>query len=592
MSFRAAIVALAFITFAQAGQPSPAARAWSALVADFEAYERREDPVTAGGEGDRDALTRWPDITPAGDARRLAALKQFLARIEAIDTRALPPNDAFNHTFLAWVVRDRIGALAFDPARLAFLNEGGQSSEIGYVARATSIATRADAGAWLSRLEKAPALIRDNIANARRGVATGFVQPRSVVLEALAIAKAELAFTVANDPLLLPFAKLPDSIGDIDAIALRERAKVLVSEGIVPARREWARMLETEILPKARPGLGIASLSGGRPYYEYLTRSFTTTKLTPDAIHEIGNKEVARIRMEMQKAMKDADFQGTFPEFLQWLRTEKRFYAQSRQELLEKASEMAKRADGGLPKLFRNSLPRLPYDVREAPREIEDQYTTGRYNIGSLANGIPGTYIVNTGKLDQRPLYELPALTLHEGVPGHHLQIAIAQELGDQPWFRRNTYINAFGEGWGLYAEFLGIEMGFYRDPYEYFGKLSYEMWRACRLVADTGIHWKGWTIEQARACFTDNSALAKHNIETELQRYIAWPGQALAYKVGEIKIKELRARAQKALGAAFDVREFHDTVLLGGALPLEMLEQRIDAWIATSRAASAPRRN
>jgi uncharacterized protein (DUF885 family) len=404
------------------------------------------------------------------------------------------------------------------------------------------------------------------------------------VLEALAIAKADAALTTANDPLLLPFAKLPDSIGEFEAIALKNRAQILVTGPIAEARREWVQLLEREILPKARPGLGIASVKDGRAYYEYLTRSFTTTRMTPDEIHEIGRKEVTRIRAEMQKAMKDADFQGTFPEFLQWLRTDKRFYAQSRQELLEKASEMAKRADGGLPKLFRNSLPRLTYDVREAPREIEDQYTTGRYNQGSMANGIPGTYIVNTGKLDQRPLYELPALTLHEGVPGHHLQISIAQELGDQPWFRRNTYINAFGEGWGLYSEFLGIEMGFYRDPYEYFGKLSYEMWRACRLVADTGIHWKGWTIEQARACFTDNSALATHNIETELQRYIAWPGQALAYKVGELKIKELRARARQALGPRFDVRAFHDAVLLGGSMPLEMLEQRIDNWIASKR--------
>jgi uncharacterized protein (DUF885 family) len=272
-------------------------------------------------------------------------------------------------------------------------------------------------------------------------------------------------------------------------------------------------------------------------------------------------------------------FTGSFAEFLNWLRTDPRFYAQQREELLMHAAEISKRADDAIPALFRNSLPRLPYGVRPVPQEIEDQYTTGRYFPGSLQLGVAGGYIVNVGKLDQRPLYELPALTLHEAVPGHHLQIAISQELGEQPWFRRNADVTAFVEGWGLYAEFLGEEMGIYRDPFERFGRLSYEMWRACRLVVDTGIHWKGWTIEEARACFRDNSALAPHNIETELQRYIGWPGQALAYKIGELKLKELREESRQALGERFDVREFHDIVLLGGPLPLALLEERIREW-------------
>jgi uncharacterized protein (DUF885 family) len=568
----------------QTTQPSTA---WAAIVADWEAFERAEDPLTAGAEGDRGALSRLPDVTPAGDARRLAALKTFKSRLDAIGSTTLAADDRFNHAFLSREVNERIERAGFDPARLAFTNEGGPGATLGYVARTTATSTAADANAWLSRLEATPKIIRDAIANARRGLATGFTQPKSIVENALEIAKAETAFTLNDDPLLIPFASLPSSMPAADQAVLRQRAGAIVSGEIAAVRGEWARFLESEYLPKARPGLGIGSLKEGRPYYAFLARAFTTTALTPDEIHEIGVKEVARIRAEMEKEMIAAAFKGTFAEFLQWLRTDPRFYAKSRQEMLDKASEIAKRADDQLPKLFRKSLPRLPYGVREVPREIEDQYTTGRYFPGSMANGVAGGYIVNTGKLDQRPLYELPALTVHEAVPGHHLQIAISQELGEQPWFRRNSMITAFVEGWGLYSEFLGVEMGIYRDPYERFGRLSYEMWRACRLVADTGIHWKGWTLEQARACFRDNSALAPHNIETELQRYVADPGQALAYKIGELRIKALRAKAAKALGERFDVREFHDTLLLGGALPLDMLEQRIDEWL---RAATPPR--
>ena len=314
-----------------------------------------------------------------------------------------------------------------------------------------------------------------------------------------------------------------------------------------------------------------------------LVRHYTTTDMTPDQVHELGQQEVKRIRAEMEALIKETGFTGSFAEFQTMLRTDPRFYVTTRQALLEKASEIAKRVDDQLPRHF-GRLPRLPYGVRPVPAEIEENYTTGRYFEGSPSQGIAGGLMINTSHLDQRPLYELPALALHEGVPGHHLQIALSQELTDVPAFRRNAYVTAFVEGWGLYSEQLGDEMGIYRDNYERFGKLSYEMWRACRLVADTGIHWKGWSVEQARACFTDNTALSPTNIQNELMRYVSWPGQALAYKIGELKIMELRHRAEKALGDKFDERAFHDRVLLAGPLPLDILESRVNEWIAAQQ--------
>jgi uncharacterized protein (DUF885 family) len=557
---------------------------WSRIVEDWETFERTEDPIASGLEGDRAALGRLPEATPEADARRLATLKEFRSRLAAPTLAALPPADAFNHAFLTRIVEERIERAAFDPARLSFSSEGSAGSLLGYLARTTSVRGLEDAEAWLARLEEVPRVYAEATANARRGLQTGFTQPRAVVESALEIAAAEAALTTADDPLLLPLADLPASIPAGEQEALRARARRLIEGGIAQARRDWVTFLKEEYLPRARPGLGIGSLEEGRSYYEFLARSFTTTSMTPDEIHEIGRQEVARIRTEMEREIAAARFTGSFADFLQWLRTDPKFYARSREELLEKASEISKRADDRIAALFRRSLPRLPYGVRPVPREIEDQYTTGRYFLGSMANGVAGGYIVNTGRLDQRPLYELPALTLHEAVPGHHLQIAIAQELDEQPWFRRQAMVTAFVEGWGLYAEFLGNEMGIYRDPYERFGRLSYEMWRACRLVADTGIHYKGWPLEEARACFRDNSALAPHNIETELQRYVSDPGQALAYKIGELRIKALRDKASAALADQFDVREFHDVLLLGGPLPLDMLEDRITEWVKGKR--------
>lgn len=469
-----------------------------------------------------------------------------------------------------------ITGLDFDETRIPFTNDSGFHTLASYLAQSTPLRGRGDAEAWLARLEALPGYYADNIANARRGIATGFTQPAIVVERVLETARTQAAVPAEESPLLAPFA-------GTDFAAERDRALTLVRERIRRARADLVRFLENEYLPGARAALSIRTVPNGDAYYRYLVGLHTTTSLGPDEIHAIGQREVGRIRAEMDAAIDAAGFDGSFAEFQAFLRTDPRFYAETPEDLLEKAALIAKRADDRLPRFF-GTLPRLPYGVRAVPDDLAPGYTTARYWSGSPALGIAGGYMVNTHALDQRPLYELPALTLHEAVPGHHLQIARAQELENLPYMRRTASPTAFVEGWGLYAESLGEEMGIYRTPYERFGRLSYEMWRACRLVADTGLHWLGWSLEEARRCFDDNSTLAPHNITTELERYVAWPGQALAYKLGELTIKRLRGEAEAALGERFDLRAFHDTVLGAGALPLDVLESRVRAWLEAQR--------
>ena len=564
---------------AAAERPDAADPELASIIADYEAWDRGEDPISAGMEGDEEAKSQLWDASREAEVARGEALAGFARRLDAIDVARLNADDALNHAFLSRIIDMAIERIGLDVGRLAFDSEGGPGQMFGYLAASTRITNRADAEAYIARLEAAPKVYADIMANARRGLETGLVQPRSTVDNALLLMRTEAGHAIDADPLLAPLRNLPASIPANEQAELRARAEAAVSGGINEQRRAWVAFLEGDYMAAAPESLGLVHRPGGRELYAFLARSYTTTDLTPDQIHQLGLDEVARIRARMDEEMAAAEWDGDFAGFLNFLRTDPQFYAQTREDLLEKASEMAKRADDGLPALFR-TLPRLPYGVRPVPREIEANYTTGRYFGGSMENGIAGGYMVNTGRLDQRPLYELPALTLHEAVPGHHLQIALQQEADDQPYFRRNAGVTAFTEGWGLYAEFLGEEMDFYRTPYERFGRLSYEMWRACRLVADTGIHWLGWDLEQARACFRDNSALSPHNIETELQRYISWPGQALAYKIGEIRLRQIRQRAETALGDDFDVREFHDALLIDGPLPLELLDRRMDAWI------------
>lgn len=568
---------------ASASAPASAADAqFDAVLADYEAYQASQNPFEAARRGDKAALHALPNPSLEASLARIAPLEALKARLDGVDSAQLDDDRRTNHALLGFEIQRQLDLIPLDTGRMAFNSEGGPGQSLGYMLGYTRITNAEEAEGYLSRLNAAPAYYQAEMENVRRGVATGLVQPRSVVEFALVLAEADLA-PPAGEPLLRPLDNLPATLTSAQQEQVRARAKTTIDGPLREARKQWRDMLKNELLPTAPEAPGIVHRPGGKEIYAALVRDYTTTNLTPDEVHAIGQAEVARIRALMQEEMRAAGWTGDFAGFLNYLRTDPKFYATSREELMEKASEMAKRADGGLPKLFW-TLPRLPYAVTPVAIEIEEGYTTGRYSPGSHEMGRAGEYWVNTGKLDQRPLYELPALTLHEAVPGHHLQIALQQEAAAQPAFRRNANLSAFTEGWGLYSEFLGEEMGFYRTPYERFGRLSYEMWRACRLVADTGIHWLGWTTEEARACFRDNSALSMHNIETELQRYIGWPGQATAYKIGEIRLKDIRKRAEAAHGPAFNVRHFHDALLVDGPLPLDMLDQRMNVWIEANK--------
>ena len=561
---------------AAAATPS-AADPLDQAVKAYEAAGAGEDD----GEGGADEASRFkfPPVGPAADATRKAQLTAARQALDGVDLAGLTPDQRLTHAILKWSLDERLEGLSFDEARMPFNTDGGFDVTLLYRANGMHLKSEAEARQWIGLLAATPDWYAANIANARRGISTGFVQAVPTARAVLDRARRTAATPLVDEPLLAPLRDLPASIpADRRAALLADGAKVLADK-VAPARAGFVTFLEQEYLPHAAKSLAATDLPDGQRYYAFLVRRHTTTTMTPDEVHALGLSEVARIRGRMQTVMRQAGFTGDLPAFIAFLRKDPRFYATSRQQLLEKASEIAKRADDQLPAHF-GTLPRLTYGVRPVPASIEQGYTTGRYFGGDPKTGRAGGLMINTSALDQRGLYELPALVLHEGAPGHHIQTSLAQEQTGVPDFRKTVYFNAYGEGWGLYSEWLGEEMGLYRDPYELFGRLSYEMWRACRLVADTGLHAKHWTIDQAKACFVENTALSPVNIDVEVARYISWPGQALAYKVGELKILELRHRAEAALGDKFDERAFHDAVLLNGSLPLAVLEAKVDAWI------------
>jgi len=563
-----------------AGEENGSADArFEALVDDYEQWRAANNPIRAGRRGDLEAAARWPDPSFEAVAARRAAERGFKRRLDGIDVQALSQANRASHAVLDYLLETAVTMAAFEPERTPFVNDSGFFSMPLGVASSTRPRSPAAAEAWLARLAALPEWLAGHRRWLEKGIDDGFVQPAYVVEAVIGQLEAIAATAAAESPLVEPFAQLPPTVDAGRRAALAERGRTLVERRVRPAYQQLLTFFRERYLPAARASIGISEVPDGRAYYRALVRRHTTLDLTPEQVHRRGLAEVERIRGEMEAVIAETGFDGGFDAFIEFLRTDERFYADTARELLMHAAWIAKRADDQMPRFF-SRLPRLPYGVRPVPDHLAPTYTTGRYWPGDLENGVAGGYMVNTHALDQRPLYTLPALTLHEAVPGHHHQGALAGELDDLPRFRRDTYITAFGEGWALYTEYLGIEMGIYTTPYEHFGRLTYEMWRACRLVVDTGIHYFGWSREKAEACLLDNSALAPHNVRTEVARYIAWPGQALAYKTGEMLIRDLRRRAEQRLGAGFDLRAFHDHLLARGALPLDALEARMERWI------------
>lgn len=574
--FKKALFSLVFLWFAAPVLADTSE--FDDLVAAYEALSDRYSSETVEIDG-RDIQTGWPDIRPETQAEWLNEAEALLERVRSVDAADLGEDDALSLEILEVILDGEVARGAFDEARLPFTGDWGFHSSITFDVSSETISSAEAADVIIARIDAIPAYLKAQEANMRRGLESGFVSysdPLDTVIEQL---EELVADDPEDSPLYMPFTHLPNHLSEEEKADIRERGKAAVAEALA-GFDETLTFLKDDYAPQTRDAAGIVDLPDARAYYQALVTYHTTLpELTPEDVHSIGQAEVKRIRGEMEAIIEEVGFEGSFKEFQHFLRTDPQFYAQTPEELLEEAARLAKTLDYQMPKYF-GHLPRLPYGVEPVPDHIAPGYTTGRYISGDLSRGRAGAYWVNTFALDQRPLYELPALTAHEAVPGHHNQIAIAQELRDVPKFRKSYYATAFGEGWGLYSETLAGEMGLYDDPYKRFGKLSYEMWRACRLVSDTGLHWYGWTREEAEVCFLENSALSPLNIKTEVTRYIGWPGQALGYKIGELKILELRQRAEDALGPDFDIRNFHDLILGKGALPLAVLERRVDEWI------------
>lgn len=549
-------------------------------------YDMEQRPDEASELGDRRWNDRWTDLSPEANAGRNSHNQDILAKLARIDRNGLTKTDQLNYDLFQKRYADRVEQFKYHWYLMAFnQREGPQTSDT--LSDALRFDTLKDYEDWLARMRAMPAYLDQFTALLRQGMRERMVHPK-VIMERI---PGQLDAQIVTDPtqsgFYKPFRHFPAEISAADQQRLRQQARQAVGQQVVPAFTKFKKFFVDEYLPACYDQVGAWQLPHGEELYAFMIRHYTTTQVTPEEVHQTGLREVARINREMDRVMQQTGFRGTREEFFKFLRTDPQFFYKTPEELLQAYKALVKTVDPNLVKVFR-TLPREPYGVEPIPAAVAPDTTTAYYRAGAADGSRAGTFFVNLYKPETRPKWEMTALSLHESVPGHHLQIARAHELGEMPMFRRFGEYTVFVEGWGLYAESLGDDMGLYSDPYSKFGQLSYEMWRAVRLVVDTGIHVKHWTRAQAIQYFMQNCPKHELDVTNEIDRYIAWPGQALAYKTGELKIKELRAHARQDLGERFDLKDFHDVVLGSGPLPLDILERNVNQWIAERKQQAA----
>ncbi|RMI09635.1 MAG: DUF885 domain-containing protein [Calditrichaeota bacterium] len=547
-------------------------------------YQLREFPEQATFQGDRRYNDRLTDYSPEAIQRRQAHDREVLKRIRQINREMLSPADQLNYDLFEKRYRERVERQRFHDYLMPVTQLWGPQIDLPQLVSVTPFEEVADYEAYFKRLAAVPTQITQITALMRRGMEEGWIMPREPLRGVADQIQAQLKADTSESVFYNPFRQFPEDVPREARKRLREQALKVLQERVLPAFQQFYDFFTGEYYPRTPEQVGAWMWPEGKAYYENRVRFFTTTNLTPEEIHQIGLGEVRRIRAEMEAIIRKVKFEGSFQEFVHFLRTDPQFYYTDPHDLIVGYRDICKRIDPELVKLF-GKLPRIPYGVKEIPAYQAPTTYTGYYQEPASDGSRAGYFFANTYKLNTRPKYEMEALAAHEAVPGHHLQIALALELENLPKFRRHSSITAFVEGWALYAESLGEDLGLYQDPYSKFGQLTYEMWRACRLVVDTGMHYLKWTRQQAIDFMKENTAKTEHDITNEVDRYIVWPGQALAYKIGELKIKELRAFAEKELGERFDIREFHDRILENGAIPLDILEQNIRRYVAEKKA-------
>ncbi|MGI2171946.1 DUF885 domain-containing protein [Shewanella sp. MF05960] len=538
-------------------------------------------PELAASLGNVEAASKLADLSPHALAQKNQQTLELLDALNNLNRTGLSKESIINANMLQAQLQNDVDLYRFHDHYLPITAESGFHAYIASIAKAR-FSRMEDYKQYMAKLTLMPRYFEQQTDWLKKGVASG-ITPAKVTLNGFEDSISAFIVEPEKSGYFVPFTQYPDHFSAAEKAALTQQGLALVTHTVLPLYQQFYDFMIEQYIPNARTEIAASALPDGAAFYQNRVNYYTTVDMSAEQVHQLGLKEVARIRGEMEAIIQQVNFNGSFAEFLHFLRTDPQFYPKTANELLKEAAFIAKKADAMLPKYF-GKLPRTPYGIEPVPAEIAPKYTTGRYS-GSNRDDEPGYYWVNTYALDKRPLYELEALTLHEAVPGHHLQISLNKELADLPNFRRYSYISAFGEGWGLYSEYLGLEAGFYQDPYSNFGRLTYEMWRAARLVVDTGMHSKGWSRQQAIDFMASNTALSLHNVTTEIDRYISWPGQALSYKIGELTIKRLRAKAESALGADFDIRAFHDAVLENGSIPMSVLEQMIDQFIVQQQA-------